>query len=616
MKELTVIATTIKQYKKNPQMKLTKKDHLELLKTAKHQYYNEGTSELTDAEYDDLEDRYVELYGELPAIGAPVKLDKVKLPYTMGSQNKIKDASVLERWIENHICGSYVVTDKLDGISFLYANTDGTPNLYTRGDGVYGKNISLFIPHLDLPPIKKGTAIRGELIMSNARFEKLWSDQFANARNMVAGITNRKDIHKALADVKAIAYELIGKPLPLEDQLIKLKSLGFSVVPYKVFSDIDFNVLVRYLNIRRSKSKYAIDGLVIQTNERNKRNTSGNPDYAFAFKQGSEEDIVTVNVVSVTWNASRLGKLKPIVNIEPTKLQGVTISNLTAHNAKYIVDNKIGPKAKIKITRSGEVIPYIVEVVKGTKPQLPTVDYVWEGVDLVTTEVHEETQIKQIEHFFSTLGIEGLRYNSIVKLLNAGAEDLMDILEYVEEDWQEILGRNGLKIYKQLEDLYAYDQNLASLLTASGLFNSLSYKSFAKLVKEVPDIMVIKKQDAIDRISQISGWGSSMLNEFIKVFPKFKKWLKLTELTYYVPEPKKAKGSKLASLSILFTGFRDQDLADTIEEQGGKLASGVSKNLDILLIKPGTQNNKTAKAQDLGIRVMTAEELRKTYKLK
>lgn len=615
MKELMVIATTLKQYKKNPNIKMSKKDHFELLKTAKHQYYNEGESELTDEEYDRLEEKYVELYGELPPIGAPVKLDKVKLPYSMGSQNKIKTPDALEKWLSQNHAKSYVASDKLDGISFLYANVDGTPNLYTRGDGAYGKNISLFIPYLNLPKIKQGVAVRGELIMSETKFDKLWADEFANARNMVAGITNRKDIHKALKDVRAIAYELISN-MPIEKQLIKLETLGFKVVPYKVFKSIDFNTLVDYLANRKSKSRFAIDGIVVQRNDNVTRVASGNPDYAFAFKQNSEEDMLIATVTGITWQVSRLGKLKPVVQIEPVRLGGVTITNLTAHNAKYVFDNNIGRNAKIKITRSGDVIPYIVSVEKqARKPIMPDVDYEWSGVDLITTETHEDEMLKATTYFFSIMGIEGLKGGSVNRLFAEGYTDTTSILKIKRRAIEEILGRNGTKIYEQLEFIRNNDNDISTVLTASGMFPGISYIGFSKLVEAIPNIMTASKDEVLEILPIINGWGTKMIDTFVSNFGAFRKFIKKSGLTLAIPKKRKAKGNKLRNEVVLFTGFRDKELADKIVEQNGVIANGFTKAVTILVCPPGTSNNKTEKAKDLGIKIYDPDEFKYQYKL-
>ena len=101
----------------------------------------------------------------------------------------------------------------------------------------------------------------------------------------------------------------------------------------------------------------------------------------------TDEQIANVKVIQVIWKPTKDGYLKPKIEIEPTNLVGVTITYATAFNARYIVDNNIGPGAEIKIIRSGDVIPYILEVIKGAKkgPQMPEFPYKWNdsNVDLI-----------------------------------------------------------------------------------------------------------------------------------------------------------------------------------------------------------------------------------------
>ena len=128
-------------------------------------------------------------------IGAPVEKNKVKLPYEMASMDKIKpDTGALELWCKKYK-GPYVISCKLDGVSGLYTTEGDIPRLYTRGDGKIGQDISHLIPYLRLPEIKEeNLVIRGEFIISKSVFVKKYKEEFANPRNMVAGIINQKSV--------------------------------------------------------------------------------------------------------------------------------------------------------------------------------------------------------------------------------------------------------------------------------------------------------------------------------------------------------------------------------------------------------------------------------------
>lgn len=116
---------------------------------------------------------------------------------------------------------------------------------------------------------------------------------------------------------------------------------------------------------------------MITTSEPYERNTSGNPDYAFAFKINSLEDTVETRVIDISWNVSKRGLIKPTVRLEPVDVGGVTIQNATGFNAKFVTENHVGKGAVVQIVRSGDVIPHIVSVIRKGVPNLPEIEYEW-----------------------------------------------------------------------------------------------------------------------------------------------------------------------------------------------------------------------------------------------
>ena len=137
-----------------------------IIKECNNAYYN-TTPILTDDEFDILKDY---IYKKDPKfndkIGAKVMRNKVKLPYFMGSMNKIKpDTNALDKWIAKY-SGPYVISTKLDGVSGLYTVENNVEKLYTRGDGTIGQDISHLIPYLRLPNKINKIAVRGEFIIS------------------------------------------------------------------------------------------------------------------------------------------------------------------------------------------------------------------------------------------------------------------------------------------------------------------------------------------------------------------------------------------------------------------------------------------------------------------
>ena len=176
---------------------LKEKELTNIITMLNNNYYNLNISLLKDEEYDMLKDYMEKKYPNsniLKQIGAKITTkNKVKLPYFMGSLDKIKsfENNVLENWISKYD-GTYIITPKIDGVSGLYILKNGKEYLMTRGDGYYGQNITHLIPYLKIPKMEENIVIRGEFIMFKNVFEEKYKDNFSNIRNLVSGIINSK----------------------------------------------------------------------------------------------------------------------------------------------------------------------------------------------------------------------------------------------------------------------------------------------------------------------------------------------------------------------------------------------------------------------------------------
>ena len=189
-------------------------DITKLIKYANDSYYNTDKQIMSDEQYDLLKDELLKRKPDhklLKDIGSKVhSKKKVELPYHMGSMDKIKPGKQLvEKWVKKYK-GPYVVSDKLDGLSCLLVSNNSKVQLFTRGDGVYGQDISELIPYLKLPKfIEDGIMIRGELVISKENF-KMFSKDFNNERNLVSGIVNCKKCKtEAVNYIDYVCYQLV-----------------------------------------------------------------------------------------------------------------------------------------------------------------------------------------------------------------------------------------------------------------------------------------------------------------------------------------------------------------------------------------------------------------------
>jgi len=608
---------------------LTEKQIANILEQANKEYHSNTTPTLTDNEFDIIKEYMENKYPNNPKlkeVGAPILNEKkVILPYEMWSMDKIKpDTNALEKWNKKYL-GPYVISCKLDGVSGLYSTEGGKQKLYTRGNGIVGQDISSIIPHLNIPNIKD-IVVRGEFIIPKKIFTSKYSKQFANPRNLVAGIINKINICEKIKDIHFVAYEIIvPEKTPLE-QLQLLEKMGFEVVLYQLNKNITNETLSQTLVTWRKDYIYEIDGIIITSNKLYKRK-SGNPLHSIAFKMVLSDQIAEAKVVDVIWSASKDGYLKPRIRIEPIKLGGVTIEYATGFNAAFIEKNKIGVGSLIEIIRSGDVIPHIRQVIQSSdKPLMPNVPYKWNKtrVDIILENPHLDSDVleKNITAFFKGINVEGLGRGNIARFIQHGYDTIPKILNMTINDFLNIEGfkdKMATKIYNSIHEKMQ-SASLITLMSASNIFGrGFDEKRIELIINAYPDILTsnVSSINKINLLKEIKGMGEKTAESFVNHIPEFMNFIKQQKLQNklnYSPSKKNIIHHQLNNKSIVITGFRDKDLMSEIEKAGGKIASSVSKNTLVVIVKNKQDNtSKINEAKKIGIPIMLPNEFMKTY---
>jgi len=618
----------VKIFKQDPNeylIKTKQKDVEKLVKYASDKYYNTEKPVLTDAEYD-LAFEY--LKSKYPCsklienIGAPILAKKkVELPYHMGSMSKIKpNTGDIQKWIKK-FNGPYVSTDKIDGTSALFIIDETNDKyLYSRGNGKVGSDLSHLIKYMPSlkKKFKKEIVVRGELIISRENFKKY--PKFVNARCLVNSLANKKkpDV-SMLKHIDFVAYELIKPWSNASDQYLNLKKMKFNVVHNQKLKKLDDDNLSKLLRTRKEKSKYDIDGLVIFDDNPHNRNKDGNPKYAFAFKDLLEDAIKETSILKVEWNVSKHGKLKPRIHIKSVLIDGITIKHTTGFNAKYINDNKLGPKSIIKITRSGDVIPYIVSVVKSTKASLPDMKTVkWNStkVDLVlkNKDDSEQHKVKNLTHFVRTLEIKYLDESLIKKFIEVDIDTPGKILKVTKkklltvENFKE---KMASKIYKNIRGSIK-QVKLEKLVHASNIFGGgIGQKKLKLVFEKYPKAMEWKfdKEDVIDKIKLVEGFSTKSATQFAVGLTKYQKFIKtLPKITYAKSKVIKKLG-KFKDIKVVFTGFRNKEWEKVLN-----MGSGVTSNIGLVVAKDiDDKSSKLEKARKLGIKIVSFDDFSKNF---
>lgn len=602
------------------------KDVGELLSHLDNHYYNYGESLVSDEIYDYIRDRLGEIapdHPQLRAIGIMPARDKVKLPYHMGSMDKIKtDLRAIERWISEYP-GDYVLSDKLDGISGLLVASTGGIKLYTRGNSEYGRDISHISRYIKLPSKLKDVAVRGEFVISKSNYNKIPGATKA-MRNIVAGLIMAKTVNQDLIRlIDFVTYECIlpGDMTPSE-QLNWLKSHGFNVVYNKRVADIDG--LAAFFETRRKEGEYDIDGIIVTHDAIHPRNTQGNPPYAFAYKNVAMEERGEVTVIAVEWNQSKDGILVPTVVFTPITLRGAEIKRATGKNGRFIAANKIGIGAKLIISRSGDIIPEIERVIKPADiVSTPQIDYVLSesGADyIVKTRNTAESRRIAFENFVDKLDIKGVSKGTARKLFDAGINTVDALLKATVQDIAKTPGiadKSANNIVAAIADARSNMKPILVAIASNAFGRGFGEKKLQLILDKYPTALSSSGHcPTIGELSAIRGIDSKTAQQFVDNYIGYKQFLQSAGITVENTQTaaKSAAGNKLRDMTFVFSGFRNDDLEDYIRHNGGRVASAVSRNTTMLIVRDLTASGtKIDKANELNIKIITESDFKKYY---
>lgn len=564
---------------------------------AKKEYYA-GTPIMTDLEFDTLEDQLREKYPNwkpLIATGYKGKKEKTKLPCYLPSLSK-RYPEDLAKFKPK---GEYIVSDKLDGSAVALQLDNGKPiGLFTRGDGEYGGDISFLLPYLKFPKSKYSGIIRMEAIMPIAKYNKRYAETYDSARNLVAGILNRtlENINKKeLLDIDFVALGVINESLC---ELGTLDKLGFLTVKRRESShETLLEDLPKYL---LASSKYEKDGLVvIGKKQKLKYKDSKRPKFTFAYKDNQEAlNAQSTVVLDLEWQVSSKGRLTPRARIKPVKFGNVVVRYVTANNAVWAKNIGLGIGAKVKVVRSGEVIPKIIEVVQEGVFTPPSVPYTEQGVHFIAVKQTREMEAKQVERFLVSCGVENVRLGSIEKI--KVSPTIVNYVRLANYSWERVkkaflpLGNKaGKQAYqalaplKEIEIVAALDgwnqfgdgvgrTRLEIISNKYGLLNILEGKYTGELTAEGIGKITAKRLQT----------GIAMFGKTL--YPKLKPYLVETLKKQEVIEGRFT--GKLAR----WTGYRSKEEEAKWISEGGLVAKG-QKNLDYVFYKEGGRVSSTLK---------------------
>ena len=565
---------------------------------------------------------------------------------------------------------AWVVEPKLDGLTVVLHYENGLFTLgATRGDGYVGEEVTSNLRTVRTLPLRipvggdpsgflkpKGSeaaipqrlVVRGEAIMLIEDFEELNRRQaeageklFANPRNAAAGSLRQLDPRVTTArPITLLCYSIIDTddqvPTTQWETLSYLRALGFPVSEQVArFESLD--KVVDYCEgwvEKRDTISYEVDGLVIKVDDLATQAALGvvgrAPRGGVAFKFPGREATTKLRAIGV--NVGRTGALTPFAELEPVRLGGVTISKATLHNFEDLQRKDIRVGDTVTIRRAGDVIPYVVGPVVAARTgeervyELPTVcpscgEPVASPEDKVAVYCDNvacpEQRVRRVGYFAAVMDVEGLGERTAQLLVERGlVQDAADVYYLQREDLLSLEGFAEKSVDNLLAAIEATQERpLAQVVAALGI-RGVGGTIAQLLTQHYSSLDELAKANR-EELESIEGMGPHTAGAIVEWFGRprnqaFVARLRRAGVKLEGPEaPVAPAGGALAGLTFVITGTLSrprQEVAEMIEQHGGKVTGSISSKTDYLVAgeSPG---GKYRKAQQLEVPMIDEVQL-------
>jgi len=503
------------------------------LETHNYQYHVLDNPLVSDAEYDRLFRRLVELEREFPdlatadsptlKVGAPplAKFTTVQHTMPMLSLNNAMDSKELiefeeriQRFLKRSERIEYAVEPKIDGLAVELVYIDGKFTVgSTRGDGINGEDITLNLKTIRSIPLTlraggntlpRHLEVRGEVFLGRAAFQKMNRERdeegepvFANPRNAAAGSLKQLDSTITAKRPLDIFCHGIGSVEGASftshwDFRERIHEWGLKPVPRgKLCRGLDEVLNYRdQMEAERDTLPYEIDGLVVKVNDTELQQRLGqiarSPRWAIAYKFKPRQ--ATTRILDIVAQVGRTGTLTPVASLEPVPIGGVIVKSASLHNMDEIARKDIRIGDTIVVERAGDVIPYVVKVVEEKRNGEEKLFAMPEQCPVCSSAVFREegeaayrcvgiscaAKLKESLKFFGSRGamdIEGLGEKIIEQLVGRNlVHDVADLYSLTKEQLAD-LDRMAVKSAQNLLDALerSKDATLPRCLTALGI---------------------------------------------------------------------------------------------------------------------------------------------------
>ena len=640
----------------------------ETLNAHGYRYYVLDDPQISDYEYDHMLRRLEDLEREHPEeitpdsptqrVGGPAlsEFAPVEHPVPLESLQDVFNGGEVEEFLER-VAGTfpdaeYSVEPKVDGLSVALEYRDGVfVRGATRGDGRVGEDVTenlrtiRSIP-MTLPEKLPRLIVRGEVYMARSVFEEINARRelegkplMANPRNAAAGSLRQLDPKVAAQrrlDIAVFNLQLAeGRTFATHTETLDyLKDQHFKVIPSRRLRRLpEIMEEIERLNDTRMERPFDMDGAVIKLNSLADREVLGStakcPKWAIAYKYPPEKK--PAKVLDIVVQVGRTGVLTPKAVLSPVRLAGTTVTNATLHNQDYITQKDIRIGDTVIVQKAGEIIPEVVEVVPGERPEtaqpyfLPDTCPVCgapvtrdpDGAAVRCTGAECPAQLlRNLTHFASrnAMDIDGLGPAVMNQLIESGlvrtAADLYGLR--AEEIAQ--LDRMGAKSAQNAVEAIAKsrENDLWRLLFALGI-RQVGEKAAKVLAARFGsfDALANATEEELTAIDDVGPITARYLREWLES-PQSKDLIaRLKAAGVNMESRTKPVDSRFVGQTFVLTGaltrFTRDEAAEMIEQRGGKAAGSVSKKTTYVVAGENA-GSKLKKAQELQIPVLTDAE--------
>lgn len=554
---------------------------------------------------------------------------------------------------------------KYDGVAISLLYEEGKfVRALTRGDGVKGdevsdnirtiKSIPLELYGENIPPRFE---IRGEVVFPHKAFEDFnlkrienGEEPFANPRNAASGSIKLLDSKEvAQRKLECFLYYIIGDGIKENlhySRLQQARSWNFNVPQFVAIAQGVDEIMefINYWDEQRSNLPFDIDGIVIKLNDTNQweklGSTAKSPRWATAYKFKAEQ--AKSKLLEIEYQVGRTGVITPVAVFEPVKLAGTIVKRASVHNAEQIQKLDIRENDTVIIEKGGEIIPKIVGVERqNTQSISQPIQFIDNcpicGAKLIKEEGeaahycpnynHCPPQILgRFQHFVSkkAMNIDSLGAERIKILFSAGLikdfssfytlkqEDIIGLGSFDKENKANIQEKGANNIIQAINK--SKEVEFAKVLYALGIryVGEVTAKRLAQTFKNIDSLIKASKEE----LMSVEDVGERIANSLLTYFSdqdnlELIAKLKDLGLQFEIKQSEKTS-EKLAGLAFVvsgtFSNFSREELKQLIEENSGKILSGVSSKTDYLICGENTGPQKKKQAEKFGVKMIEEQE--------